>query len=111
MVLRTDGRIVAMSDEVEQHLGKSMVRKTDSRIEILFQFFFQRSLYTQCMNIYECLDQQDGENLREILCQTSDDEHRLVCTLRLPKGKRPSRTREDVKVRRRFNEKPKRNEI
>jgi hypothetical protein len=25
MVLRTDGRIVAMSDEVEQHLGKSMV--------------------------------------------------------------------------------------
>lgn len=81
LVLRTDGRIVAMSDEVEQHLGKSM-----------------RSLYTQCMNIYECLDQQDGENLREILCQSSDDEHRLVCTLRLPKGKRPSRTREDIKT-------------
>jgi len=27
MVLRTDGRIVAISDEVEQHLGKSMVKK------------------------------------------------------------------------------------
>jgi hypothetical protein len=26
LVLRTDGRIVAMSDEVEQHLGKTMVR-------------------------------------------------------------------------------------
>jgi len=25
-------------------------------------------------------------------------EHRLVCTFRLPKGKRPSRTREDIKV-------------
>lgn len=81
LVLRTDGRIVAMSDEVEQHLGKSM-----------------RSLYTQCMNIYECLDQHDGENLREILCRSSDDEHQMICTLRLPKGKRPSRTREDVKT-------------
>jgi hypothetical protein len=26
LVLRTDGRIVAMSDEVEQHLGKTMVK-------------------------------------------------------------------------------------
>jgi len=26
LVLRTDGRIVAMSDEVEHHLGKSMVK-------------------------------------------------------------------------------------
>ena len=26
LVLRTDGRIVAMSDEVEHHLGKTMVR-------------------------------------------------------------------------------------
>lgn len=25
MVLRTDGRIVALSDEIEYHLGKSMV--------------------------------------------------------------------------------------
>ena len=48
--------------------------------------------------MYECLDQHDGEKLRDLLCQSSDDEHRLVCTLRLPKGKRPSRTREDVKV-------------
>lgn len=27
LVLRTDGRIVAMSDEVEHHLGKTMVRR------------------------------------------------------------------------------------
>jgi len=27
LVLRTDGRIVAMSDEVEHHLGKTMVKK------------------------------------------------------------------------------------
>ncbi len=26
LVLRTDGRIVAMSDEVEHHLGKTMVK-------------------------------------------------------------------------------------
>jgi hypothetical protein len=28
----------------------------------------------------------------------ANKEHRLVCTFRLPKGKRPSRTREDIKV-------------
>jgi len=27
LVLRTDGRIVAMTDEVEHHLGKTMVKK------------------------------------------------------------------------------------
>jgi hypothetical protein len=27
LILRTDGRIVAMSDEVEHHLGKTMVKK------------------------------------------------------------------------------------
>jgi PAS domain-containing protein len=84
LVLRTDGRIVAMSDEVEQHLGKTM-----------------RSLYTQCMNIFDCLDKVDGGRLHQIL-DSSDDlvdkEHRLVCTFRLPKGKRPSRTREDIKA-------------
>ncbi|CAF1373984.1 unnamed protein product [Rotaria sordida] len=84
LVLRTDGRIVAMSDEVEYHLNKTM-----------------RSLYTQCMNIFECLDKSDGDKLQSIL-DLSDDptnkEHRLVCTLRLPKGKRPSRTREDIKT-------------
>ncbi|CAF0918279.1 unnamed protein product [Adineta ricciae] len=84
LVLRTDGRIIAMSDEVENHLGKTM-----------------RSLYTQCMNLYDCLDKADREKLRDVLV-TSDDvankEHQLVCTFRLPKGKRPSRTREDVKA-------------
>ncbi|CAF1461839.1 unnamed protein product [Adineta steineri] len=84
LVLRNDGRIVAMSDEVEQHLGKTM-----------------RSLYTQCMNLYECLDETDGKRLQSILDSTDDlagEEHQLVCTFRLPKGKRPSRTREDIKT-------------
>jgi PAS domain-containing protein len=84
LVLRTDGRIVTMSDEVEYHLNKSM-----------------RSLYTQCINIFECLDQADRERLRSILLSSDDlvnNEHRLICTLRLPKGKRPSRTREDIKT-------------
>jgi PAS domain-containing protein len=84
MVLRTDGRIVAMSDEVEHHLGKSM-----------------RSLYTQCINIFQCLDETDGNRLRSILNSSVDvthQEHRLVCTFRLPKGKRPSRIREDIKT-------------
>jgi PAS domain-containing protein len=84
LVLRTDGRIVAMSDEVEHHLGKTM-----------------RSLYTQCINIFECLDNVDGRKLRTILDSSNDlvnNEHRLVCTFRLPKGKRPSRTREDIKA-------------
>ncbi len=53
------------------------------------------------MNMFECLDKIDGEKLQTIL-DSSDDladkEHRLVCTFRLPKGKRPSRTREDIKV-------------
>ncbi|CAF2059127.1 unnamed protein product [Rotaria magnacalcarata] len=84
LVLRNDGRIVAMSEEVEYHLNKTM-----------------RSLYTQCINIFECLDKVDSESFRSIL-NASDDftnkEHRLICTLRLPKGKRPSRTREDVKT-------------
>jgi PAS domain-containing protein len=84
LVLRTDGRIVAMSDEVEQHLGKTM-----------------RSLYTQCINIFECLDNTDGENLQSILnspVDLAEKEHRLVCTFRLPKGKRPSRAREDIQA-------------
>lgn len=84
LVLRTDGRIVAMSDEVEHHLGKTM-----------------RSLYTQCINIFECLDQTDGSKLHKILDSSENlvnEEHRLVCTFRLPKGKRPSRTHEDVKA-------------
>jgi len=84
LVLRTDGRIVAMSDEVENHLGKTM-----------------RSLYTQCMNLYDCLDKADGDKLHFILQSSGDlahDEHQMVCTFRLPKGKRPSRTREDIKA-------------
>jgi hypothetical protein len=84
MVLRTDGRIVALSDEIEHHLGKSM-----------------RSLYTQCINIFQCLDKTDGDKLQLILNASTDlvqQEHRLVCTFRLPKGKRPSRIREDIKV-------------
>lgn len=84
LVLRTDGRIVAMSDEVEHHLGKTM-----------------RSLYTQCINMFECLDSNDGQKLRAVLDCSADlanKEHRLVCTFRLPKGKRPSRVREDIKT-------------
>jgi len=84
LVLRTDGRIVAMSDEVEHHLGKTM-----------------RSLYTQCINMFECLNSKDGQKLQSILNFSADltnKEHRLVCTFRLPKGKRPSRIREDVKA-------------
>jgi PAS domain-containing protein len=84
IVLRTDGRIVVMSDGVEQHLGKSM-----------------RSLYTQCINIFQCLDKTDGNKLRLILNASNElaqQEHRLVCTFRLPKGKRPSRIREDIKT-------------
>jgi PAS domain-containing protein len=84
LILRTDGRIVAMSDEVEHHLGKSM-----------------RSLYTQCINIFQCLNKTDGNKLRLILNASTElisQEHRLVCTFRLPKGKRPSRIREDIKT-------------
>ncbi|CAF0859783.1 unnamed protein product [Rotaria sordida] len=84
LVLRTNGRIVAISDEAEHHLGKSM-----------------RSLYTQFINIFECLNETDGNKLRLILntsTNLADQEHRLVCTFRLPKGKRPSRANEDVKT-------------
>lgn len=53
------------------------------------------------MNIFECLDKTDGKNLQSIFDKSNDlnnKEHQLICTLRLPKGKRPSRTREDIKV-------------
>lgn len=43
----------------------------------------------------------DGKKLRKIFDSSADlanEESRLVCTFRLPKGKRPSRTREDIKV-------------
>ena len=51
--------------------------------------------------MFECLDQTEGTKLRSILDLAANDlgqEHRLVCTFRLPKGKRPSRVREDIKV-------------
>jgi hypothetical protein len=100
LVLRTDGRIVAMSDEVENHLGKTMVSESLNILQTE-DIIFQRSLYTQCMNLYDCLDKADGDKLHFILQSSGDlaiDEHQLVCTFRLPKGKRPSRTREDIKV-------------
>jgi hypothetical protein len=85
LVLRTDGRIVAMSDEVEHHLGKTM-----------------RALYTQCINIFQCLDDIDRVKLGSILespvTTMPQEDFRLICTFRLPKGKRPSRTREDIKT-------------
>ncbi|CAF2485566.1 unnamed protein product [Rotaria sp. Silwood2] len=84
LVLRTDGRIVAISDEAEHHFGKSM-----------------RSLYTQFINIFECLNKTDGDKLRSILNSSNEfahQDHQLVCTFRLPKGKRPSRANEDVKT-------------
>lgn len=85
LVLRTDGRVIAMSDEAENHFGKSM-----------------RSLYTQFINIFECLRGDDRNKLRTILNSSQislpHQEHRLICTLHLPKGKRPSRANEDVKT-------------
>lgn len=42
LVLRTDGRIVAMSDEVEHHLGKTMVKKEtyfSLRIVLFFSYY------------------------------------------------------------------------
>jgi len=40
LVLRTDGRIVAMSDEVEQHLGKTMVKQSSKKNFFLKKFAF-----------------------------------------------------------------------
>jgi len=51
--------------------------------------------------MFECLNSKDGQKLQSILNCSADltnKEHRLVCTFRLPKGKRPSRIREDVKA-------------
>lgn len=52
--------------------------------------------------MHECLDSTDNAKLEAVLSRANDliqVEHKLVCTFRLPKGKRPSRAREDVKVR------------
>jgi len=51
--------------------------------------------------MYECLDSTDDAKLEAVLRRANDlvpVEHKLVCTFRLPKGKRPSRAREDIKV-------------
>lgn len=81
-VMRTDGRFVTISEEAEFYLSKSM-----------------RSLYAQCINIFDCLDENDAVKLKQIFDSNRKDaarEHQIVCTLRLPKGKRPSRAAEDV---------------
>lgn len=82
LILRADGRIVAMTEEAEQHLGKNM-----------------RSLYAQCINIYDCLDQNDAEKFKQVLDSSKphwQDQQKLIFTFRLPKGKRPSRLQEDI---------------
>lgn len=51
--------------------------------------------------MYECLNEADGEKLKSILDKSDDinqNDHKLVCDFRLPKGKRPSRVREDIKA-------------
>lgn len=104
LILRLDGRIVVISEEAEHHLGKSMVNLAvePSPFLTFCSSLFQRSLYSQCINMFECLDRADGDQLRSILAESERDqgqEHQLVCTFRLPKGKRPSRINEDIKVK------------
>ncbi|CAM2708144.1 unnamed protein product [Rotaria socialis] len=82
LVMRTDGRIIAISDEAKHHLRKEM-----------------RVLYAQMINILDCLDNTDRDKLQTVFRSSVDfpnQEHSLICTLRLPKGKRPSRINEDV---------------
>ncbi len=49
LVLRTDGRIVAMSDEVEHHLGKTMVKnlRIDKKSNLLL-LILAFALYSMC---------------------------------------------------------------
>ncbi|CAF2245870.1 unnamed protein product [Rotaria magnacalcarata] len=82
LVMRTDGRIITISDDAKYHLRKEM-----------------RVLYAQMVNILDCLDNTDRDKLQTIFRSSVDlpnQEHSLICTLRLPKGKRPSRINEDV---------------
>ncbi|CAF4695014.1 unnamed protein product [Rotaria socialis] len=74
LVMRTDGRIIAISDEAKHHLRKEM-----------------RVLYAQMINILDCLDNTDRNKLQTVFRSSVDfpnQEHSLICTLRLPKGKR-----------------------
>ncbi|CAM4744779.1 unnamed protein product [Rotaria magnacalcarata] len=82
LVMRTDGRIITISDDAKYHLRKEM-----------------RVLYAQMVNILDCLDNTDRDKLQTIFRSSVDlpnQEHSLICTLRLPKGKRPSRINEDT---------------
>ncbi|CAF1556563.1 unnamed protein product, partial [Didymodactylos carnosus] len=83
IVLRRDGRVITFSDNVEQYLGKPV-----------------RTLYTQCINIYDCLDSVDRKKLKKILSTSTniESEKTLLCTWRLPKGKRPSRAHLDERT-------------
>ena len=64
LVLRADGRIVAMSDEVEQHLGKTMVRI----VGLLFALdrWFDLCLAFVVHAMYEHLSMSRSDRRREV---------------------------------------------
>lgn len=59
---------------------------------------FQRSLYPQLTSIYECVNNDDHESIRNMLSTPTNGEQRIICTWNLPRGKRPSRTHTESKV-------------
>ncbi|UJR30250.1 hypothetical protein I4U23_017788 [Adineta vaga] len=80
LVLNTQGRIIVLSDNIEQYLRKNV-----------------RSLYPQLTSIYDCINQDDHEAIQRILSTPTSEEQRIICTWNLPRGKRPSRTHTESK--------------
>ncbi|CAF2633540.1 unnamed protein product [Rotaria sp. Silwood2] len=81
IVLNTSGRIVLMSDNVEDYLRKNV-----------------RSLYPQLTNIYSFVSKEDHASIRQVLSTSTNVEQRVVCTWHLPRGKRPSRNHIETKT-------------
>ncbi|CAF0791501.1 unnamed protein product [Adineta steineri] len=80
IVLNTSGRIILISDNVEQYLRKNV-----------------RSLYPQLTTIYDCISKDDHEAIHRMLSIPTVHEKSAICTWILPRGKRPNRSQIETK--------------
>ena len=68
-------------------------------IERIRSFVLQRALYPQLTSIYQCVNRENHEAIHHLLANRTWDEQSVICTWNLPRGKRPSRTHTESKVR------------
>lgn len=81
VVCNTNGRIILMSDHIEDYLRKNV-----------------RLLYPQLTSIYKCVSEDDHASIRHMLLTPTNTEQQIICTWHLPRGKRPSRNQTESKT-------------